>query len=337
MPTWTPNRQRTNGNAGRQAGTHFSILADNTDPNQVYIAGDRAGGSPFVANMFLGDASDNSWTSIVNNPLASLTEGWFGAPHADSRDMAFDANGNIIEVSDGGIAKMTTSVIVFFTAHDWGSMNGDLQPTEFYSVALDTVTSTIVGGTQDTGATEQQNPNDPVWSEISSQNGDGGNVDTVSFGAISQHFTMGNNLTDFVRRTFVGGVFFGEESLGLSGLVGGDTTVTGLNVNPYMINLVDPSRLALGNVNLYESSDQGENVTQLGVGGATGVSAMAYGGRRNGANNAEVIYAGVGGNLFLRSAAGPNLTQVATYTAAGGGSSDRHRLAPGRLATGLCH
>jgi hypothetical protein len=289
---------------GRQAGTHFAILAHRTDPNQVYVAGDRAAGAPFVANIVVGDAGSNSWNTIVQGGAFAGT-----APHADARDMVYDSAGNILHSNDGGMTALVDPDGIRL----WVSLNGNLQPAELYSVALDTVSNTIFGGTQDTGATEQSGANSPTWDEIDSQNGDGGTVDVVNVGTISQHFTMGNNLTDFVRRTFVGGAFFTEDSLGLSGLVGADTTVTGLNVNPYVINAVDPLRLALGNTNLYESSDQGENVTQLGVGGATGVSAIAYGGRLNGANNAEVIYAGVGGNLFLRSAAGPNLTQLTNY------------------------
>ena len=296
---------------GRQAGAHFAILAHRSDPNQVYVAGDRAGASPFVANIFVGDASSNSWNTIVQGGAFAGT-----APHADARDMLYDSAGNILHSNDGGMTALADPDGIRL----WVSLNGDLRPVELYSAALDTVSNTIFGGTQDTGATEQSAANSITWNEIASQNGDGGTVDVVNVGAISQHFTMGNNLTDFVRRTFVGGAFFTEDSLALSGLVGGDTTVTGLNVNPYVINAVAPNRLALGNVNLYESSDQGSNVTQLGVGGATGVSAIAYGGRLGGADNAEVIYASVGGNLFLRSAAGPNLAQLTAYL--GGGATD---------------
>jgi hypothetical protein len=307
--TWNPIGAAPAINPGNQGGTHFGILAHNTNANQVIVGGDRAAASPFVANMFIGDASTNTWTSIVPGFLGT-------APHADTRDLAWDAAGNILHANDGGI----TVLLDPNGLRVWASLNGDIRPTEFYSVALDTVSDTVFGGTQDTGSTEQSAAGSTTWNEVASQNGDGGTADVLTLGGISVHLTMGNNLTDFVQRVFIGGVFFAETAIPLNGLVGADVGITGLVVNPYMVNNVDPSRLALGRSNLYESSDLGSNLTQLGVGGATGVSAIAYGGRLNGANNADVIYAGVGGNLFLRTAAGPNLTLLNNYT--GGAPTD---------------
>jgi hypothetical protein len=309
---WTAIQNLPNVHPGAQGGAHFAILASATDANEVFIAGDRQPAFPFVANMFVGDASTNTWTTIVQG-------GAFlgSAPHADARDLVYDAAGNILHANDGGIALLFDPDGNTIFPRLWLQINGDLGITEFYSVAFDTVSSTAFGGTQDTGSTEQDATNNLVWNEVTSQAGDGGTADVANiFGGlfdVSQHFTMGNTLNNFVRRTFVNGVFLAEESLDLNGLVGADTSVTGFVVNPYVINVVDPNRLALGLNNLYESSDQGENVTQLNVGGATGVTAIVAGGRLNGVDNPEVIYAGVGGNLYLRSAAGPNLTQLTNY------------------------
>jgi hypothetical protein len=312
-----------NVNPGAQGGAHFAMLASATNANEVFIGGDRRPPAN-TANMFVGDASTNNWTPIVEEG-ASLGS----TPHADARDLVYDADGNILHANDGGMALLFDPDGNTLFPRLWLSINGDLAPTELYSVALDTVggtatSLTVFGGTQDTGSTEQTATNDHTWDEVASQRGDGGTADVVNVGIVSQHFTMGNNLTDFVRRTFIGDAFFAEESLDLNGLVGADVGVTGLVINPYVINSVDPTRLALGLNNLYESFDQGENLTQLGVGGQTnpGVSAIAYGGRLNGVNNAEVLYAGVvtpgptpgaGSDLWWRSAAGPNLTQLTNY------------------------
>ncbi len=309
--TWTPIGVAPNIHPGPQGNTHFSMLASATNANQVFVAGDRATGSPFVANAFLGDAGTNTWTSTVNN----LFGGFIGAPHADSRDMAYDANGDIIEVNDGGVVRLNLGVI-----SSWSSLNGDIHPTEFYSVALDTDNNTVFGGTQDTGSTEQSSAGSLTWNEVASQNGDGGTADVISAPGVSVHFTMGNNLTDFVQRIFIGGAFFGEFSIPLNGLVGADTGIGGLVITDYKINVANASRMVLGENNLYESFDQGNNLTQLNVGGATGVTAVAAGGRSGGSNNAEVVYAGVGGNLYMRSTATANLPQLAAYTVNGGGA-----------------
>jgi hypothetical protein len=299
-------------NPGSQANTHFGILAHNTNANLVWVGGDRAPASPFVANMYLGDASADTWTNIIPSGILGT------APHADTRDLVYNSLGQILSGNDGGITVMVNPDNV--ATRTWLSINGDISPTEFYSVALDTFSTTIFGGTQDTGSTEQSAAGSLTWNEIGSQAGDGGTADAVNAGAITQHFTMGNNVNNFRRRTFVNGVLFSEDVMDLTGLVGGDTSTTGFVISQYVINTVDLARLAFGRGRLYESSDQGENVTPLGTGTDTGVSAIAYGGRLNGAGNAEILYAGVGGNLYLRTAAGPNLTRLTNYT--GGAPTD---------------
>src|SRR5207244_562054 len=98
--------------SGGQGGTHFSIVADATNPNLVYVGGDRQplnnganagtfpnaiGANNFSGRLFRGDASQPSgsqWTPITNNFAAGTS------PHADSRSMAFDAAGNLIETDD---------------------------------------------------------------------------------------------------------------------------------------------------------------------------------------------------------------------------------------------
>ena len=49
------------------------------------------------------------------------------SPHADSREMVFDANGNLVEGDDGGIYRRTSPGS---SAGDWFSINGNLQVTE---------------------------------------------------------------------------------------------------------------------------------------------------------------------------------------------------------------
>src|SRR6267142_2560356 len=88
-------------NPGNQGGTHFSIIADRADPTLVYVGGDRRAGSPFFGNLFRGDSDDGSWgnMSFSLNTVSS-------PPHADSRDMVYDADGDIIEADDGGVFRL---------------------------------------------------------------------------------------------------------------------------------------------------------------------------------------------------------------------------------------
>src|SRR5262249_52468595 len=114
--------------------THFSIVADPTDPNVVFVGGDRqpgpdkdhpeavfpnaAGADDFTGRLFRGNAdgaspdgidedhdglideADEHW-GVVTDKGASGT-----GPHADSRTMVFDAAGNILEGDDGGIYRL---------------------------------------------------------------------------------------------------------------------------------------------------------------------------------------------------------------------------------------
>ena len=311
---WAVIGTAPNVNPGFQGAAHFSMLADQNDENLVYVAGDRNPGNGNMANMVVGDASDGSWTPIVSTFL------WSGAPHADSRDMVFDANGEIIDANDGGIARADETEILGVTFRNWNPVNGDLHITEFYHVSLDTVNDLVFGGTQDVGSVEQATSDDLTWDEVDSQMGDGGTTGVINDvdGGVSVHFTMGNNLNNFIRRTYVGGFIF-ESNVSLNGLVAPDNAVTGLNITPYAVNAINSSRLAIGEGNLYESPDLGDNLTQLNVGGAMGVSAVAFGGTRNDVDNEDVLWAGVGGNLYFRDDSSGTLTQLNAYTAAGGG------------------
>jgi hypothetical protein len=90
---------------------------------------------------------------------------------------------------------------------------------------------------------------------------------------------------------------------------------------PYVLDAVDPTRLPLGTNNLYESTNRGDALTRPnGTTDMGSISALAYGGRLNGAANPDVAYVGSGGffdqqgRLFLRTTAGGPFNALAAYT-----------------------
>jgi hypothetical protein len=90
---------------------------------------------------------------------------------------------------------------------------------------------------------------------------------------------------------------------------GGDMLVRSF-ITPLELNAIDPSRLVIGGFNaVYESSDQGETITQIN--GASAINAMAYGGKSGGAVNKDVLYVGSGSAVFLRTTAGADLEPTA--------------------------
>jgi hypothetical protein len=88
--------------------------------------------------------------------------------------------------------------------------------------------------------------------------------------------------------------------------------------SPIALNQIDPTRLLIGTSNLYESLDRGDTLLKLGtlgapVGGNTFGVPLVYGGRRSGVDNPDVLYAGAGSTLFMRSSAQAPLTPLAAY------------------------
>ena len=162
--------------AGGQGHIHFSIVADPNNANLVYVGGDRQpmgfqdrgsfpnaiGANDYSGRLFRGDASKATGSQFVHlthrNNLGAAGGGTANgsAPHADSRDMTFDANGNLIEVDDGGVYRRTSPQN---NTGDWFSVNGDLQVTEAHDVAWDSLSNVAMTGNQDTGTTYQPSAN----------------------------------------------------------------------------------------------------------------------------------------------------------------------------------
>lgn len=171
---------------GGQGSIHLSVSADPTDANIVYVGGDRQpyfgegvngstnffpnsiGANDYSGRLFRADAAAppaSRWT-----PLTHSGAGNSSSPHADSRDMAFDAQGNLLESSDGGIYKRN---LPRTTTGAWVSLNGDLQVTEYHGIAWDAVSDRALGGSQDNGTTRQRDAT-TIFDAIST--GDGGDV-----------------------------------------------------------------------------------------------------------------------------------------------------------------
>src|SRR5207237_3251882 len=94
----------------------------------------------------------DAWENISNE--GAMETGVATAPQSDSRDMVFNAAGDLLEADDGGVYRMQTYNFDK-TRRSWDSVNGNLQVTEFFTVAYDSLSKSIFGGTQDNGIAEQ--------------------------------------------------------------------------------------------------------------------------------------------------------------------------------------
>ena len=202
---------------GGQGARHFSIVADPDDANIVYVGGDRQnfpfpnfiGANDFTGRLFRGDTTvaptgtvpPPQWEHLTHsNAVTAIPGGGTvggSAPHADSREMVFDANGDLIQVDDGGIYRRTSPED---NTGDWFSLNSDIQVTEFHDIAYDTVSNIIIGGAQDTGTPQQIIPGGTTWDSISTADGGDVAVDASSLAGMSIRYSSRQILIGLPRR-----------------------------------------------------------------------------------------------------------------------------------------
>ncbi len=320
---------------GGQASIHLSLVADPNNANIVYIGGDRQPGNGdtnatfpnslgainYSGRLFRGNASlasGTQWQHLTHSSSQGAAGGGTfsnSAPHADSRDMAFDASGNIIQGDDGGVFRRTAPQL---NTGNWFSMQGSIKTTEIHDIAYDSVSNTIVIGNQDNGTASQRN--DGTWNTISS--GDGGDVavDDVTLAALGQsiRYTSFQNLGGLRRRIY--------NSIGtqVSSSACPLTVVSGAPIEPQFytpvkLNPAAPTRIVIGAENgIYESLDNGNTVSQVGpsiqVGDGLSGTGFSVGGKQLNVSNPELVYA-VDGNLaWVRVAAGSSFASTTIAT-----------------------
>ena len=346
-PTWSamdlPRTLESNGeieglHPGGQGSIHLSIAVDRNDPNIVYVAGDRQdspfpnfiGARDFSGRLFRGDTNvaptgavpSPQWKHLTHlNSIAQIPGGGTArnsSPHADSRDMAIVANGDLIEVNDGGIYRRTSPQN---NTGDWFSINGDIQTTEFHDVAYDTTSNTIlIGGAQDTGTPQQITAGSTTWRSVATADGGDVAVDSRSLAALNRsiRYSSFQNLGSFRREVYDANNNLISRVFPARTVVGGGAPLQPQFVTPLELNAIDPVRLVLGGSNsVYESFNQGNTITEINGPGANR-NAMAYGGRSGGVDNLDVLYVGSGSAVFLRTTAGAVLAPTAALPAGAG-------------------
>ncbi|WP_395794584.1 hypothetical protein [Aquimonas sp.] len=312
---------------GGQGSIHLSIAADSANANLVYVGGDRqpyfgegvSGSSQFFPNslgardysgrLFRGDASQpagSRWTPLTHSGTSNNS-----SPHADSRDMVFDAAGALIQTDDGGIYKRTQPQS---TAGSWLSINGSLQTTEYHGIAWDAISERVVGGAQDTGTTQLRTPGSPIFNSIST--GDGGDVviEDRSSATLSTRYTSFQNLGSLRRRTVnASNAQTASVTPALTPL-SGSPALSAQFYTPLAVNHVSGTGLLVGASNgVYESLDRGDSITRvstLRVNAFNG-DPLVYGV----VDNPSFILIGAGTGVHLRTEAEGAFTQVATLPA----------------------
>jgi hypothetical protein len=317
LPTTTELGVVVGMHPGGQGATHLSIAADRTNANVVYVGGDRqpfrdefttglctpcfpnaSGANDFSGRLFRVDASQPAGSQAA--AITHVNTASNSAPHADSRDMAIDANNNLIESDDGGVYRRSTPLT---NGGDWVSLVGNLRTNELHSATWDSSAKVAFGGAQDNGVPEQDIAGDPRWRSLT--NADGGDVAVNTTAGASVRYSSIQSLIGISRRTYNSANAFVSQVIPAMTVVGGGNAIVPQFYTPITVNNVTPTRLLVAGANsLYESTDQLGTIREIGVGlvvNSTPGHPLAYGAT----GNAEVIYAGSGDDVFIRTAAAP--------------------------------
>jgi hypothetical protein len=307
-----------------------TIIVDPTDDEVAYIATYGGGDEAFRYNP----AGAGSWDVIVGAGAQGGT-----APHVDARDFAFQGTNVLLYASDGGIYFIENpldSINNSWESYIGGGGTG-LRSVEFHNIAWDGRFDVVVGGSQDNGTEVQLGTNNLVWDHFNG--GDGGDVqvDTVSLAGANQsiRYLSIQNMDGLRRVVFDSATNIVQNVPILPG--GGLTNFNGTFVPHFELNVLDPAAmtskaLAVGGggtspvyiATMPDVVNSNADVTWTAVPVAAGfgtVNALAFGGRSGGTDNPDVLYAGTGNGLFLRTTAGGTLNATATAFP-GGGVSD---------------
>jgi hypothetical protein len=311
---------------GGQGNIHGALAADPTNANVVFISGDRqaspfpnaTGCTSFSASVFR--YTGTVWENVVCNGALGTS------PHPDSRDMQFDADGNLLQANDGGIYRLVNPNTT--ATRQWLPAVGNIRPTELHSVAFDPLSKVTFGGSQDNGTPYQLAPGGFLGNELFG--GDGGVVAVDADQAAHPGTTLRYSSSQFFGCCNAAGIGnFNRTTWNAANTRIGGFPLVGLNIvagpgagqtlyqfdpniqffNPYVLNAIDPSRMLIGTENIYESMNRGDSLNNLGATGASiGGAAncchpMAYGGRLNGVDHPDVFYVGAGATIYHRVSA----------------------------------
>ena len=318
-------------NSGGQAATNLAVAIDRTNPNIVYVAGDRIEERPFTVTAYrVVLNSDNSSTVEILTNLGA-TDG--STTHADARALAFDAAGRLILTGDGGIFVRTNPQ----GAGAWSGLNtSSLSLREAYAVAFDSVSKRLVVAAQDTGSAYQSAPGSSFYDAVLGGDGLNGVVNDVTLksAGYSAFYTSFQGLGGLTRQTVdangasVATHFFPTAKDRPDRIPFPLTDYTDNGELPFgsriVLNKIDPTMIAFSTNFVHTAKDSGaasetlSNFTNLGTTAPIGpITALAYGT----IDNTNALLAGAKrsgtafGDLWVTTTGGPVLRDGAACRA----------------------
>ncbi len=333
---------------GKQGATNLALAIDPTDTHVVYLAGDTRTSAPYTATAYRV-VLDSSTGQSTFETLTDAGTADNSSAHADSRNFAFDVNGRMILVGDGGVYVRTSPLSASGT---WTGLNNGLALRESYGVAFDAISKRLIVSAQDNGVAVQLQPRGQTFTPLAG--GDGVNVaiDDRTYAASKEsvQYYSAQNLS-FLTRLMVDahGAIVSNTRL-LDGATANNPAWNFVNVDAthtdftedgdpdsdagpspgkqlpfasrFVLNRNDPTRIAIGTNYLYVTTDalisdlaNTAPLTNLGNDNSLGgVTALAYGTN----DNANAILAGANGAsgarlFYSTTAAAGSLSTLTNY------------------------
>jgi hypothetical protein len=274
-------------------GDYATALAvDPANPSIVYAGGASGPGSEVESTN-----GGNTWSDISSG--ANSTPGPFGGHHA----FAFDANGKLLDATDGGLFRLNNPVPGSIA---WTNLNGNQNTVGFTSVALDPTTPNIAyGGTPASGTVKFTDS--LTWNQA--QSGAGGFVRVSP----ANHLTVYQDApvavagaANFVAVSTDGGNSWSPIANGIN--AANEPTAY---YPPLALDPSNGSRLLLGTSRVYETVNSGGLWTPISTPGtngwtaATAIDAIAAAG-----SDAHTVYAATQGHIFATFNDGTSWQQI---------------------------
>ena len=329
--TWSQLGTPATNAGSNQAAVNLALTIDPTNTSIVYITGDAISTSPYTLAAF----------KVQGSTITSITNGGTGngsTVHADSRAAVFDAAGNLLVSSDGGIYQRSNPQS---SSGVWTTLNtSTLSIREPYKLAYDSNSNLMVVAAQDTGVALQSTPTSPLYNAIQPADGTNATLNDKTLSGQTAIYTSYYNFGGLSRLIINSNGTAASPTPSPAGIpITCNTVSCGTFINgaandfaaPIVLNRINPTLIAMGGSDLYVTQDSltganGVSATSINLTltdvGTTGtcdfvtnyncITTIAYGTR----DNTNVLIAGtVANNLYISTtAAAGSLTQLTAYS-----------------------
>ncbi|MDE2492372.1 MAG: autotransporter-associated beta strand repeat-containing protein [Alphaproteobacteria bacterium] len=309
--TWKSLAIPTNLNTGGQAKSNFTLAIDPNNTNYVYIAGDTTDPAPYVLTAYRVDVAANTDTTMY---LTNTADG--SSIHPDSRSMAFDASGNLIVSTDGGIYTRTQPQS---NSGVWQSLNGNLSAIETYQAAYGANAHLVGVAAQDNSTSLESAAGSVKYNETIGGDGTIATVNDNTLAGKSVYYMSVQNLVGSSQRLIVDSTGTVVDTQNLTFDINPNPGNKEFSV-PFVLNKIDPSMIAIGGDNVYLTQDTMTGVNAPGIadlvytltklgGDGNGTTAIAYGTK----DNTNALIASVGGTVWMSTSTAGGISALAAY------------------------